>query len=551
MKTEGADRPAGNPKSTRSVVMAPHGIVATSHTLAAQVGIDILKKGGNAVDAAIAANAVIGATEPMSCGIGGDLFAIVWNAKDQKLYGLNASGRSPYATSINYFKSRGLKEIPIKGPLSWSVPGCVSGWEALKTRFGTMEFKTLLQPAIDYCEQGFPVTEIIGSGWKGSEILLRQTPNAAKTYLKNGRAPEIGEMMTNLYLARTYRSIAKQGARVFYSGSIADEIVEYSRKTGGLFSKKDFSDHTASWIDPVSTSYRGYDVWELPPNGQGIAALQILNLLEPYDISAMGHNSPEFLHRFIEAKKLAFADRAKFYTDPEVEKNLPIAELISKAYADERRKLIDLKKAARVVPAGDPILSHGDTIYMTVVDKDRNAVSLIQSVYYGWGSGHVPGNLGFMLQNRGCLFALDPNHLNALKPHKRPFHTIIPAMVTKDNEAWLSFGVMGGDMQPQGHVQVLMNMIDHGMNVQEAGDAARVRHFGSDSPTGSIMSDGGEVQIESGIDPEVKNALESMGHTVRYSKGAFGGYQAIRIDREQGILHGGSDPRKDGAAIGY
>lgn len=547
-----ADRPAGHRDQTRSVVMAKNGIVATSHTLAAEAGVEILRRGGNAIDAAIATDAVLGVVEPMSCGIGGDLFAIVWDAKTQKLYGLNASGRSPYAISREYFKERGMRSIPETGPLSWSVPGCVDGWEQLRTRFGTMAFEQILEPAIRHASEGFPVVELIGTFWQMSVPVLSATPDAKRTYLVDGRAPRIGSLMTNPYLATTYALIADKGRDEFYKGSIAERIVAYSKANGGLFEMRDFEDHTATWIDPVSTTYRGYEIWELPPNGQGIAVLQMLNLLEPYDIKGMGHNSADYLHLLIEAKKLAFEDRARFYADLEFEKDLPIRELISKSYAAERGKHIDINKAAASFPPSDPKLARGDTIYLTVVDRDRNVVSFIQSIYYGWGSEHVPGDLGFALQNRGNLFSLDEHHANRLEPHKRPFHTIIPGMATKDGKPWLTFGVMGGDMQPQGHVQVLVNMIDFGMNVQLAGEMARARHFGSSTPTGETMADGGKVVVERGISEEVVEALRRKGHRVAYGNSSeFGGYQAIQIDWEAGVLQGGSEHRKDGAAVGY
>lgn len=546
------DRPMGNPQVGRSVVMATNGIVATSHPLAAQAGIDILKQGGNAVDAAIAANAVLGVVEPMSCGMGGDLFAIVWDAKSKKLYGLNASGRSPYAASIEYFKERGLTAIPKRGPLSWSVPGCVDGWEMLRSRFGKLDFAATLAPAIGYARDGFPVTEIIGNEWGKCEEMLRASPDAARTYLRSdGKAPRIGEKMTNPYVAETYARIAREGAADFYRGDLARRIAEFSQSNGGLLALKDLEDHRSTWIEPVSTRYRGYDMWELPPNGQGIAVLQMLNLLEPYDIKGMGHNSPAFLHLFIEAKKLAYADRARFYADPDVVKGLPISELISKEYAARRGKLIDADRAATNVPPGDPKFALSDTVYITVVDKDRNAVSLIQSIFLGFGSGLVPGDLGFALQDRGMLFNLDPKHPNRLEPHKRPFHTIIPAMVTRDGLPWLCFGVMGGDMQPQGQVQVLCNLIDHGMGVQEAGESARCQHLGSSTPTGIEMTAGGEVLLESGISDEAIGALKAKGHKVTRSRGGFGGFQGILIDYANGVLQAGSELRKDGAAIGY
>ena len=546
----GYDRPAKDRHQSRSVVIAANGMVASSQPLAVQAGIDVLKAGGNAIDAAIAVNAVLGVVEPMSCGVGGDLFAIVWDAKTEKLYGLNASGRSPFQLNREVFQEKGLDEIPVYGPLSWSVPGCVDGWEELRQRFGSKRYAEILAPAIRYAREGFPVSEIIGTGWRGSEDSLSRWADSAKTYLPDGRAPGVGEMFRNPYLANTYEKIVEGGRDAFYRGAIAEEIVAFSEANGGYFSTRDFAEHTSTWVEPVSTNYRGYDVWELPPNGQGIAALQILNVLEAYDLKSLGHNSAEHLHLFIEAKKLAFEDRAKFYADPDFNE-LPTAELISKEYAERRRALIDPNRAALEVPAGDPKLAHGDTIYLTVVDKDRNCASFIQSNYYGFGSQVVPGDLGFALQNRGALFALDPDHLNTLEPHKRPFHTIIPAFVTKDGKPFLSFGVMGGDMQPQGHVQVLSNLIDFGMNVQQAGDAARVRHFGSGTPTGGAMTDGGQVALESGISPEAIESLRQRGHRLVRSVGSFGGYQAILIDWENGVLHGGTEPRKDGCAIGY
>jgi gamma-glutamyltranspeptidase/glutathione hydrolase len=547
----GYDRPAPNPAQSRSVILARSGIVATSQPLAAQAGLEILRSGGNAVDAAIAANAVIGLTEPMSCGIGGDLFVIYWDAKQKKLFGLNASGRSPYSLTREKVLEAGHAELPTFGPLSWSVPGCVDGWDELLRRFGTKTFAQLLKPAIDYAEQGFPVSDVIAHGWRGSVKQLSEWPNSAITYLIDGRAPEAGEIFNNPNLGRTYRLIAERGRDAFYKGEIAREIVEFSERNGGHFSLRDFTEHHSDWIEPVSTNYRGYDVWELPPNGQGIAALEMLNILEAYDLKSMGPASPDYLHLLIEAKKLAFADRARFYTDPDFA-NVPVKELISKEYAARQRKRIDPDKAARDVPAGDPLLAHGDTIYLTVVDKDRNCCSFIQSLYFGFGSHVVPGNLGFALQNRGCLFALDAAHPNRLEPHKRPFHTIIPGFVTKDGKPWLSFGVMGGDMQPQGHVQVLIDMIDFGMNVQEAGDAARVQHLGSATPTGKPMAaDGGSVAVESGIPEAAIEALKKKGHQVQRASGSFGGYQAIFIDPRFDVLHGGSDPRKDGCAVGY
>jgi gamma-glutamyltranspeptidase / glutathione hydrolase len=542
------DRPHGPIHKTRSAVLARHGMAATSQPLATAAAIRVLQDGGNAIDAAIAANAVIGVVEPMSCGLGGDLFAIVWDAKSGKLYGLNASGRAPYAATIEAFKSKGLSQIPVYGPLSWSVPGCVDGWEVLRARFGTKPLAELLKPAIRYAEEGFPVSEIIAGDWEAAAPALAKVPTSAACFLPGGRAPAVGEVFKNPGLARSLRAVAEGGRDAFYKGPIADAIVSYSAEVGGLFAKRDFEDHASTWVEPVSTNYRGYDVWELPPNGQGIAALQMLNVLERYDLKAMGPNSAEALHRMIEAKKLAFEDRAKYYTDPEFAR-VPVRALISKEYAAARARLIDPDRALDRPTAGDP--AQADTIYMTVVDQDRNCVSLIQSNFHGFGSMHVPADLGFPLQNRGCLFALDPSHANRLEPHKRPFHTIIPGFVTKGGKPWLSFGVMGGDMQPQGHVQVLCNMIDFDMDVQSAGDAPRWRHLGSSEPTGQPAQGGGTVALESGIGPDVRRALEAKGHRLVAAPGGFGGYQAIRIDLDRGILIGGSDPRKDGAAMGY
>jgi gamma-glutamyltranspeptidase / glutathione hydrolase len=544
-----ADRPAGPLHKTRSAVMARQGMAATSQPLATAAAIQVLQQGGNAVDAAIAANAVLGVVEPMSCGLGGDLFAIVWDAKTKKLYGLNASGRSPEAATISFFQSKGLKYMPVHGPLSWSVAGCVDGWDQLCRKFGTRPLSEDLQYAIHYAEAGFPVSEIIAADWHSAERGLQAVPTSAACFLPGGHAPAAGAIFRNPGLARSLRAVAEGGRDAFYRGPLAREIVRYSQSVGGLFSVEDFAEHTSTWVEPVSTNYRGYDVWELPPNGQGIAALQMLNLLEPYDLKSMGFGSTQALHLMIEAKKLAYEDRAKYYADMEKVK-VPVRELISKAYAARRRSLIDPKHANPHPTAGEPL--QADTIYLTVVDKDFNCVSLIQSNFHGFGSFHVPGDLGFPLQNRGCLFALDETHANRLEPRKRPFHTIIPAFITRDGKPWLSFGLMGGDMQAQGHVQVICNMIDFGMDVQGAGDAARFRHFGSSEPTGQPAEGGGFVSLESEIGLDVRQQLESMGHRLaKAAPGSFGGYQAIRIDLEHGVLIGGSDPRKDGGAMGY
>jgi gamma-glutamyltranspeptidase/glutathione hydrolase len=550
-----ADRPVTPAyKSGRSAILAPNGMVATSHPLAAQVGLDVLRQGGNAVDAAIATSAAMGVLEPTTCGIGGDLYALVWDAKTQKLYGLNASGRSPGKATLQYFRDKKLKEIPTSGPLSWSVPGCVDGWDELRRKFGTRSFKQLLAPAISYAENGAPVPEVIAGYWRSVERM--KDPGMRETFLiPDGmgglRSPRVGDVFKNPHLARSYRLIAEQGRDAFYKGEIAAKIVALSDRVGGLFTLKDFADHKSEWVEPVKTSYRGYDVWEIPPPSQGIAALQMLNLLEPYDLKKLGPNSPDYWHLLVEAKKLAFADRARYYADPHFAQ-VPVQELISKEYAAERGKLIDAKKALTDVPAGDPKLSTSETIYLCVVDKDRNCVSLIQSNYSGFGSGLAAPGTGFGIQNRGCLFALDDNHANKLEPGKRPFHTIIPAMVTKDGKPWFTFGVMGGDMQPQGHVQVLVNIIDFGMNVQQAGEAPRVEHVGSATPTGTLgRPNGGTIRAEPGIPEEVVKELTARGHTVERVRVNGGGYQGILIDPRTGMLHGGSEPRKDGAAVGY
>jgi gamma-glutamyltranspeptidase / glutathione hydrolase len=542
------DRPSGPLHKTRSAVIARQGMAATSQPLATATAIRILQQEGNAVDAAIAANAVLGVVEPMSCGLGGDLFAIVWDSKSKKLVGLNASGRAPASATIDLFKAKGLAAIPTFGPLSWSVPGCVDGWDQLRRRFGSKPFSELLSPAIDYAENGFPVSEIIAGDWHEAEASLKEIPSSAKCFLPDGTAPATGSVFRNPDLARSLRAIAKGGRDAFYQGPIAEAIVRYSASVGGLFSQADFTQHTSTFVDPVSTSYRGYDVWELPPNGQGIAALQMLNLLEAYDLKALGPQSAEALHLMIEAKKLAYEDRAKYYADPDFGP-LPVSTLISKPYAARRRSEINPDQANLHPKPGDP--AQAATIYLTVVDRDFNCVSLIQSNFHGFGSHHVPAGLGFVLQNRGCLFALDPAHLNHLEPRKRPFHTIIPGFITKDGKPWLSFGVMGGDMQAQGHAQVICNMIDFGMDVQEAGDAPRFRHFGSSEPTGQPAKGGGSVALESGISEEARRKLEGKGHHLAKAPGSFGGYQAIRIDAERGVLIGGSDPRKDGCAMGY
>src|SRR6056297_941834 len=546
--TFGQDRITGENFATRSEVIAKNGMACTSQPLASQVAIDILKNGGNAIDAAIAANATLGLMEPTGNGIGGDLFAIVWDAETQKLYGLNASGRSPKSLKLEYFKENGYESIPATGPLPVSVPGCVDGWFELHKKFGSKSMEEILQPAVDYAREGFPVSEVIAHYWQGNARYLEDFPGFKEIFMPGGKAPKKGEIFKNPYLANTLEKIAKGGRDVFYKGEIAREIARYMKEQGGFLSYEDLASHKSEWVEPISTNYRGYDVWELPPNGQGTAALQILNILEGFDIASMGFGSTEYIHTFTEAKKLAFEDRAKYYSDMDFN-NIPVKQLISKDYANERRKLINQNRAARDYPAGE--LEQGNTIYLTVADKDGNMVSLIQSNYRGMGSGMTPKGLGFILQDRGELFSLDKNHMNRYEPGKRPFHTIIPAFVTKDGKPFMSFGVMGGSMQPQGHAQIVVNMVDFGMNLQEAGDAPRIRHGGSSQPTGEKMNDGGTLHLESGIDYEVIRELTKKGHRIIFDVGGYGGYQAIMYDEQNGVFYGASESRKDGQAAGY
>ena len=546
----GYDRVTGLPHASRSEVIAPHGMAATSQPLATQIALDILKAGGTAVDAAIAANAALGLMEPTGCGIGGDLFAIVWDAENRELTGLNASGRAPAAMTIEYFRDNGMKSIPPLGPLPVSVPGAVDGWYELHGRYGRLPMTEILAPAIEYARNGFPVSEVIAYYMGRNKRHVEAYPGFAETYMPDGDTPKKGEIFRNPRLAKTYEMIAEGGRDVFYEGEIARTIDAFMAEQGGLLRYEDLANHRSEWVTPASTNYRGWDVYELPPNGQGIAALQILNILEAYDIRSMGFGSAEYIHLFVEAKKLAYEDRARYYADMDFA-DVPVEWLISKEYADQRRKLISMTEASQSLPAGDAKLEDGDTIYLTVADKEGNMVSLIQSNFRGMGSGMIPGELGFMLQDRAELFSLDPDHANALQPGKRPFHTIIPAFVMKDGKPLLSFGVMGGSMQPQGHVQIIVNMLDFGMNLQEAGDAARVRHGGSSQPTGEIMTDGGTVFLEDGFDEKTRQALEKRGHALGDSDGSFGGYQGILRDHEQGVYYGASEVRKDGQAAGY
>lgn len=542
------DRISGLNFATRSEVIAKNGMAATSHPLATQIALDVLKQGGTAVDAAIAANAALGLMEPTGCGIGGDLFAIVWDAKTKKLYGLNASGRSPKSLKIDYFKEKDLKRIPSYGPLPVTVPGAVDGWFELHGKFGKLPMKSILEPAIKYAREGFPVSEVIAYYMNRSANTLGQFPNFKETYMPEGKMPQKGEIFRNPFLANTYEKIAKGGRDAFYKGEIARTIESYIKRQGGFLSYEDFAAHTSEWIEPVSVNYRGYDVWQLPPNGQGIAALQMLNILEGYDIKNMGFGSAEYLHVLIEAKKLAFEDRAKYYADPAFN-DIPVDWLISKEYSNKRRELINPERAARRYEPGIP--EQGNTIYLTVADKDGNMISLIQSNYRGMGSGMTPDGLGFVLQDRGESFNLEEGYLNTYEPGKRPFHTIIPSFITKDGQPHISFGLMGGAMQPQGHVQVVINLIDFGMNLQEAGDAPRMQHDGSSEPTGEKMTTGGLVFLETGIQYETIRELMRRGHKIQFDLGGYGGYQAIMYDPVNKVYIGASESRKDGQAAGY
>jgi len=546
--TNGADRVTGEVFAMRSPVLATSAMAATSQPLATQVALDVMKNGGNAIDAAIAANALLGLVEPTGNGIGGDLFAIVWDAKTKKLYGLNASGRSPKSLSLEWFAQNGHQSIPSHGPLPVTVPGAVDGWFMLHDRFGKKPMNELLKPTIDYAREGFPVSQLIAYYWNRSIPLLERWPGFSEQFTIEGRAPAEGEIWKNPGLAKTLQSIADGGRDAFYKGDIAKTIANYMEKNGGFLSYEDLSSHTGNWVDPVSTNYRGFDVWELPPNGQGIAALQILNIIELFDISSMDHDSAEYVHLFTEVKKLVFEDRAKYYADSEFNK-IPVTTLISKDYAQKRSGLLNLDRAANTYPAGK-LLEEGDTIYLTTADKEGNMVSLIQSNYRGMGSGMTPDGLGFVLQDRGEMFSLEEGHFNQFEGGKRPFHTIIPAFVTKGGLPWMSFGLMGGAMQPQGHAQIVINMIDFEMDIQAAGDAPRIHHTGSSEPTGEVMINGGILNLETGYSYETIRQLMRMGHEIQYANGPYGGYQAIHR-APNGVYWGATETRKDGHAAGY
>jgi gamma-glutamyltranspeptidase / glutathione hydrolase len=561
------DRYSGTPWATRSPVLAQHGMVATELPLASALAVDILRRGGSAVDAAIAANACLGLMAPVTNGIGGDLFAIVWDPKTRRLHGYNGSGRAPKGRDLATLRSQveaawvktgrpKQAHIPPFGSLSVTVPGAVDGWFALHERFGRLPMADILAGPIHYAERGFPVTQLIALQWRSQMVafekdigLIEELDNARGTYRIQGQVPEEGRIFCNPDLARTYSVIAREGREAFYKGEIAGRMDAYFLRIGGDLRYEDFATHRGEWVIPLSTNYRGFDVHELPPNGQGAAVLQMLQILKGFDLRRMGAGSADAISSMIEAKRLAYEDLAKWYADPVFAK-LPLKGLLSDSYAEERRKLIDRARANPDFGPGDPRLHDGDTTYLTAADEDGMMVSLIQSNFRGMGSGLVPDGLGFMFQDRGELFSLDENSANAYAPGKRPFHTIIPGFVTREGQPFLSFGLMGGDMQPQGHVQVLVNMIDFGMNVQEAGDAARWRHFGGSEATGEASAGVGVVEMESGFDPAVKSELEARGFKI--APGAsFGGYQAIQWDTKQRVFWGASEMRKDGQAVGF
>jgi len=537
-----ADRTEGGMFATRSVVHARHGMVAASHPLAVEIGLDLLKRGGSAVDAAIGVNAALGFLEPIACGIGGDLFAIVWDASSGKLYGLNASGRAPNSLRAEDVPALDDGTIPLYSPWAWSVPGAADGWFELHGRFGKLPMADVLAPAIRAASEGEPVPQVIAAAWSRGARLFDDKPGFAATFLPGGRAPREGEIFRNPDLARSYRALAEGGRDAFYDGPIAEAIVAFSAAHGGRFTRKDFAEHRSEWVEPVSTTYRGVTLC--------IAALQMLNILENFDLASLGRDSVDFWHLMVEAKKLAYEDRARYYADPAFA-DVPVAGLISAEYGRQRARLIDPTRAARRIDAGNPRLGEGDTTYLTVADAAGNMVSLIQSNYTGFGSGYVVEGWGFGLQNRGGLFNLDPASANYLEPGKRPFHTIIPAFATRDGKPWLSFGVMGGDMQPQGHVQILVNILDFGMNLQEAGDAPRFYHTGSSEPTGTGMTGGGLLHLEHGVPPEIRRELVRRGHRLSETIGRYGGYQAISRDPASGTYSGASESRKDGCAMGY
>ncbi len=523
----------------RSAVMCQQGAVATSQPLAAQGGLQVLREGGNAIDAAVATAAILNVVEPMSTGIGGDAFMLVYQPQEGVIRGLNASGRAPYAAEPSLFAKQGVTRIPASGSMyAVTVPGTIDGWETLLHECGTMSLAQVLRPAISYAENGFPVSPQISLAWQASEGLLAACPDTARTYLTDGKAPMPGETFYQPNLARTFRLIAEGGRDAFYRGEIADKIVQFSDENGGLLTHRDFVDHTSNWVEPIATNYRGYDIYEIPPNGQGIAALLALNIVEGYDLKSMGHNSPEHLHVAIEAMKLGFADLYRYVTDPTFV-DVPVEGLLSDAYTESQRARISTERATPQPSPGAPAVG-SDTVYLSVVDSERNVVSFINSIFAGFGSGLVAGDTGILLQNRGAGFSLDPAHANCIAPHKRTLHTIIPGLIAQDGVPLVSFGVMGGQMQAQGHLQFVSNLVDFNMDVQSALDAPRFR----------VMDDS-QVVLETGIPMSSQAALAGRGHHVTPRTTFFGGGQAIFVHPTYGTLIAGSDPRRDGCAVGY
>ena len=533
------DRPSGNIRGTRSPAVGRRGMIATSQTLSSAAGLNVLQAGGNAIDAAVTAAAVLAVIEPSMNGIGGDLLSLVYDATTKTVYGLDSTGRSAHAASPAEYATRGVTEMPTRGPLVVDVPGIVEGWHQLLKRFGTIDLGTALAPAIAFARDGFPVAELVANDWIANEATLAADPPTAATFLPNGAPPKMGEIFANPRLARSLEAIAKEGRDAFYTGSIARAIVADMRSRNGLLDLRDFADHQADWVEPISTNYRGYDVLEMPPSTQGFVALEMLNIMEGFDIAALGHNSADYLHVVSEAKRIAFADRGAFLADRDHMPKGALQRLISKDYAASRRREINMSKAATNPSPDFAGVDHGDTIYLTAADGHGNVISFIQSLFSGFGAGFVAGDTGITMHNRGAGFTLQPGHPNEIGPHKRPLHTLVPAMLAKNGRPLMAFGVMGGDNQAQAHAQIVANVVDFGMHVQEAGDAARVRHMGQ------------ELAVESGFGEEVRRALEAKGHVVVDGRGAMGGYQAIWIDHESGVLLGGSDLRKDGLAIGW
>jgi gamma-glutamyltranspeptidase/glutathione hydrolase len=536
--------------ATRSVVYARRGMVASAHPLATQAGLDALRRGGTAVDAAIAVNAALGFLEPMSCGVGGDLFAIVWDPASRRLFGLNGSGRAPGALTSDRVRPEPDGTIPLRSPFAWTVPGAVDAWFELHGRFGRIPMPELLAPAERAAREGEPVPRVIASMWEVARE-LEATPGMAETFLPGGRPPRPGEIFANPGLARTYQAIARGGRDAFYRGPVSEALSAFSAAVGGFLSPEDLARHRSEWVEPISTTYRGATLHELPPNGQGLAALQMLNILEGFDLRSMGRDSPDYWHALVEAKKLAFEDRARLYADPAFAR-VPVERLLSKDHARERARLIDMRRAARRIEAGEPALAKGDTTILAAADAEGSLVALIQSIYRGFGSGYVLPGWGFALQNRGAQFSLHPGSPNHLRPGKRPFHTIIPAFATRPGHPDVAFGVMGADMQPQGHVQVLLNLVDFDMDLQAAGDAARCYHTGSSEPTGTLMTTGGTLALEAGVPAAVREELARRGHALAEAPAAaFGGYQAVARDPASGVLSGATESRKDGCAAGY